>query len=197
MSYRAPAVALFTLFLATWAAALPPKRVHYDKPSIDSEGFFEPSESPRPRPDTISPDPLELARQLACEPLVIRGFVKAWKATLNGTRNQGMAETGFAIQSYKASISIQGWIESNVNDLLIPTDGYTVAIAHVHGRGANEHPAFIDQHSPVPNFVISQTALYVTVPGSTRTIRVRGGVIDTDGWSKPCSVKELSITAQW
>src|SRR5690242_8316036 len=187
MRRRAFAVAIFTVFLFASAVALPPKRTHYDERSIDSEGYsFEPSESPRPQPEAVPLDPLVLARQLACEPLVIRSFVQAWKATLNGTRNHGLAEVGFSIQNYKSSISIQGWIEAAVNDLMIPTDEYTMAIAHVHGRGADERPASVDMRSRVPNFVISQNALYVTVPGSARAERMRGGVNEPDGWSKPC-----------
>ena len=92
-----------------------------------------------------------------------------------------------AIEKYKSSISIQGWIGAAVNDLLIPTDDYTVAIAHVHGRGADVRPADIDVRSRVPNFVISQNALYVTVPGTSRVERIRGGVDESDGWNRPCS----------
>jgi len=187
MHRRALALAIFTVFLFASAVALPPRRTHYDEPSIDSEGFYEPSESPRPQPEAVPPDPLVLARLLACEPLVIRSFVQAWKATLNGTRGHGLAETGFAIEKYKSSISIQGWIGAAVNNLLIPTDDYTVAIAHVHGRGADERPADIDVRSRVPNLVISQNALYVTVPGTSRVERIRGGVDESDGWNRPCS----------
>ena len=186
MRCRAFTVAIFSLVLFASAVALPPKRMHYDEPSLESEGFYEPSESPRPQPEAVLDDPLALARQLACEPLVIRSFVQAWKATLDGTRNRGLAETGFAIQSYKSSISIQGWMESTVNDLLIPADDYTVAIAHVHGRGADERPASADIRSRVPNFVISQNALYVTMPGTTQVVRIRGGVNESDGWDKQC-----------
>ena len=186
MFCRAALVAIFMLLFLTSVIARPMKRVHYDEPSIDSEIFFEPSESPRPQPGTILPDPLELARELACEPLVIQNFVQAWKATLNGTANQGLAETGFAIETYKSTISIQGWTQAAVNDLLIPTDNYTVAIAHVHGRSADERPAAVDIRARVPNFVISQTALYVTMPGTTRVVRIRGGVNESDGWSRPC-----------
>ena len=191
MRRRAFTVAIFTIFLCASALALPPRRTHYDEPSIDSEGYFERSESPRPQPEAVPPDPLMLARQLACEPLVIRSFVQAWKATLNGTRGHGLAETGFAIETYKSSISIQGWSQAVVNDLLIPTDDYTVAIAHVHGRGADERPASIDIQSRVPNFVISQNALYVTMPGTARVTQIRGGVNESDGWNRPCRGLQL------
>jgi hypothetical protein len=186
MFCRAWFVAIIVLLLFTSAIAWPMKRVRYDEPSVDSDGFFEPSESPRPQPEAVLANPLALARELACEPLVIRGFVQAWKATLNGTRNQGLAETGFAIETYKSTISIQGWTQAMINDLLIPTDNHTVAVAHVHGRAADERPAAVDLRSPVPNFVISKNALYVTLPGSTRVVRIRGGVSDSDGWDRPC-----------
>ena len=186
MFRRASLAAIFMLLFLTFAVALPPRRTHYDEPSIDSEGYFEPSESSRPQPEAVPADPLTLARRLACEPLVIRSFVQAWKATLNGTRGRGLAETGFAIETFKSSISIQGWSQAVVNDLLIPADDYTVAIAHVHGRGADERPASVDIQSRVPNFVISQNALYVTMPGTARVTQIRGGVNESDGWNKPC-----------
>ena len=185
MLYRAWFGFGFVIVFTTIATATPPKRSHYDEPSIDSEGYVEFSDSPRPRPE-VTVDPVLSARELACRPLIIRGFVKAWEATLDGTRNQGLAESGFAIESYKSSISIQGWREATVNRLSIPEDEYTIAIAHVHGRGADEHPAAMDMLSPVPNFVISERALYVTSPGTTRMVRVRSGVNAADGWNKPC-----------
>jgi hypothetical protein len=194
MRCRAFAVAVFTLFLFASAVAVPPKRTHYEEPSVDSEGYLEFSDSPRPQPE-VTVDPILSARELACQPLIIRSFIQAWRATLNGTRNQGLAEAGFAIESYKSSISIQGWRDATVNRLSIPEDEYTIAIAHVHGRGADEHPAAMDMRSPVANFVISGSALYVTSPGTTRMVRVRDGVGGADGWNKPC-VEASYIAAQ-
>jgi hypothetical protein len=193
--HRAFLIFIFAIASVTIAAASPPKRTHFDEPSYDSKEFLEASDSPRPQPEAVI-DPIVTARELACQPLIIRGFIQAWKATMNGTRNHGLAETGFAIENYKSSISIQGWRDAAANRLSIPEDEYTVAIAHVHGRGADEHPAVMDTYSPVPNFVISQTALYVTLPGTARVIRIRGGVIDVDGWSKPCSSPGESLTAR-
>ena len=187
MFCRASNVAILVLVLLTSAIAVPMKRMHYDDPSVDSVGFYEASELTRLQPETATPDPLASARRLACEPLVIRSFVEAWRATLNGTANQGLAETGFSIETYKSTISIQGWTQAEVNDLRIPTDEYTIAIAHVHGLAADERPAGVDVRSPVPNFVISQNALYVTVPGTAQITRIRGGVTDLDGWNKSCS----------
>jgi len=196
MFYRASSVLILLLFLITLAIARPPKRLHYDQLPIDSNYFFEPDESPRPQPDAVPPDSVSLAKALACEPVVIRGFIQAWKATFNGTRNHGLAESGFAIQRYISSISIQGWRDAAVNDLMIPADADTIAIAHVHGRGADEHPARMDVQSPVPNFVISHTALYVTIPGSSRSMLVRGGVDDANGWNKPCLSETRTVKAQ-
>jgi hypothetical protein len=196
MFYRASSVLIFLLLLITLGIARPPKKLHYDEPSIDSNFFFEPDRSPRPRADAVPQDAASLAKELACEPVVIRGFIQAWKATLNGTRNHGLAESGFAIQRYISSVSIQGWRDAAINDLLIPADGDTIAIAHVHGRGADEHPARMDVQSPVPNFVISHTALYVTIPGSSRFVLVRGGVDDANGWNKPCLSEAQTVKAQ-
>jgi len=178
-------VASLIIIFSAAAIARPPKR-HHDEPALDSEVFFEPNDSPRPQPEAVTPDPALLARELACEPVVIRGFIQAWKATLDGTRNQGLAEAGFSIQNYKSSISLQGWSQAPLNDLTIHTDLDTVAIAHVHGRAADEHPAKLDLRSRVPNFVISRYALYVTVPGATRFVRIRGGINGPDSWNTPC-----------
>ena len=195
MLYRAWFVFSFAILFSTAAIAMAPKGPHYDEPSVDSEGYSEFSDSPRSQPE-ISVDPTDRARELACQPLIIRSFAEAWKDTLDGTRGQGLAETGFAIESYKSSISIQGWRDAETNRLSIPQDEYTIAIAHVHGRGADEHPAEMDTRSPVPNFVISDRALYVTSPGTTRTVRVRGGVDATDGWNKPCVERDQSVAEQ-
>jgi hypothetical protein len=186
MLYRIFLIAGTCIVITAYANATPPKRLHYDEPSFESSEFFVASDSPRPQPEATAPDPLAAARKLACEPVVIRGFVQAWKATLNGTRNQGLAEAGFSIQNYKSSISVQGWNQAPLNDLMIATDLDTVAIAHVHGRAADEHPAGLDMRSRVPNFVVSQSALYVTVPGASRFVRIRGGVDGVDAWNTPC-----------
>jgi len=186
MLYRVFLVPLTCIVITANAIATPPKKLHYDQPAIDSDEFFEASDSPRPQPEPAAADPLTAARKLACEPVVIRGFIQAWKATLDGTRNQGLAEAGFAIDTYKSSISIQGWSEAGLNDLTIPTDLDTVAIAHVHGRAADERPASVDMRSRVPNFVVSKRALYVTVPGAKRFVRIRGGVNEIDAWNTPC-----------
>ncbi len=189
MLYRIFLIAIACSVITANAIATPPKKLHYDQPAIDSDEFFEASDSPRPQPEPAAADPLAEARKLACEPVVIRGFVQAWKATLDGTRNQGLAEAGFAIDTYKSSISIQGWSQAGLNDLMIPTDLDTMAIAHVHGRAADEHPASVDMRSRVPNFVVSKFALYVTVPGARRFVRIRDGVDGIDGWNMPCQEK--------
>ena len=173
------------------AQAREPKR-YADEDALWMESVFKFDESPRPQPPAVAkPDPVEAAQALACEPLVIHGIVLAWKATLNGTRERGLAESGFAVESYMSSLSLQGWREASVNDLLIPADDETVAVAHVHGKGADNHPGAVDLRSRVPNFVISQDALYVTLPGTSMFTRVRGGVNDADGWNKPCRTPSL------
>src|SRR3954453_11369989 len=121
MFYRACAVAIFLIIFVSSSMARPPKKLHYDEPGVDSYTFYDPEESPRPQPQPAVDD-LALARQLVCEPLVIHWFTQAWKATLNGTRDHGLAETGFAIQSDRSSISIQGWQEASLNHLAIPAD---------------------------------------------------------------------------
>jgi hypothetical protein len=191
MFTRGCAISIFVLFFVTLASARPPKRMLYEDAALKEGMDFEPEDSPRQQPPAVV-DPLFEARQLACEPLVIRGFVMAWKSTLNGTRNHGLGESGFAIHGYMSTVSLQGWREGSMNDLLIPADADTVAVAHVHGRGTDEHPAKMDVQSRIPNFVISLDALYVTVPGTSGFVRLRGGVNDGDGWNKQCSSLGLS-----
>jgi hypothetical protein len=180
---------VISLFI-TFALASP-KRMHYDDSALNEEFAFEPENSLRPQPPAVEAQPMMTARELACEPVVIRAFVMAWKSTLNGTRNHGLGESGFAIESYMSTLSVQGWQEAVMNELFIPADHETIAVAHVHGRGADEHPAKMDIQSRVPNFVISRYSLYVTVPGSSGFIRLRGGVTDRDGWNKPCPSPSL------
>jgi hypothetical protein len=168
------------------ASARPPRRLHYDDAALRAESDLDPEASRRPQPPAGETDPLVTARELACEPLVVRAFVMAWESTLNGTREHGLGESGFAIQSYLSSLSIQGWRETAISDLFIPADEGTVAVAHVHGRAASESPGSVDLRSRVPNFVISREALYVTIPGTPHFVRLRGGVNDGDGWNKPC-----------
>jgi hypothetical protein len=175
------------VFACTVAAIARPPKLYYHDESLSDFGFMM-EEAPGPQPP-LATGPQMLPAEVACQPLVIHAFVMAWKSTLNGTRNHGLGESGFAIQSYMSSLSIQGWSEEPGNHLFIPAGQDTVAIAHVHGRGADEHPAGTDVRSRVPNFVISQDALYVTVPGTEHFIRLRGGVNDADGWNKPCSAK--------
>ena len=182
--------AAVVLFLVTSASARPPKRMYYEA-ALDTNVGFEPENSPRPQPPVVEAQPMTTARELACEPVVIRAFVMAWKSTLNGTRDRGLGESGFAIESYMSTLSVQGWREAARNELQIPADGNTIAVAHVHGRSADEHPAKMDVQSRVPNFVISSGALYVTVPGSAGFLRLRGGVNDHDGWNKPCASPSL------
>jgi hypothetical protein len=179
------------IFSSITSALASPRRMHYDDSALNEEAAFEPENSPRPQPPAIEGQPRMTARELACEPVVIRAFVMPWKSTLNGTRNHGLGESGFAIESYMSTLSVQGWREAVMNELFIPADHETIAVAHVHGRGADEHPAKMDVQSRVPNFVISRDALYVTVPGSSGFIRIRGGVNERDGWNKPCASPSL------
>jgi len=189
MFTRACIGTVFILFLVISAIAQP-KRIK-EQAALDVEVAFEFEDSPRPQPPEVQAASQMSARELACEPLVIHAFIQAWKSTLNGTRNSGLGESGFAIDRYMTTLSVQGWREGTVNDLLIPADEDTIAVAHVHGRGADEHPARMDVQSRVPNFVISRDALYVTVPGSSGFVRVRGGVNERNGWNNACANPSL------
>src|SRR3954462_1540839 len=184
-------IATIFIFSFVSSAAAAPKRMHYDDTGLNEEFAFEPESSPRPQPPIVEAEPMMTARELAFEPGGIRAFVMAWKSTLNGTRNHGLGESGFAIEDYMSTLSVQGWREAVMNELFIPADHDTIAVAHVHGRGADEHRGKMDVQSRVPNVVISRDALYVTVPGSSGFVRVRGGVNERNGWNKACANPSL------
>lgn len=64
------------------------------------------------------------------------------------------------------------------NELKIQTDDNTIAVFHTHGNNAVPTPSMPTKDSPgdvgskFPNFVRSQRALYVTVPGTTKYIQL-------------------------
>ena len=68
--------------------------------------------------------------------------------------------------------------DGKANELNFTTDANTIAIAHTHGIHATPTPSLPegkspgDVASPVPNFVRSLGALYVTVPNTNNYIQL-------------------------
>ena len=99
-------------------------------------------------------------------------------STTNGRAREGLAEAGFAIDYKGGKISIVNRVSSvnsdqKPNELHIKIDANTIAILHTHGNNALSTPSPGDTRSPVPNFVRSQSALYVTIPGTNKYIRLQ------------------------
>ena len=101
----------------------------------------------------------------------------AFARTTNGKARDGLAEAGFAIDYKNGKISFGPRVDSVTSDkpangLQIPVDPYTIAVLHTHGDSAIPTPSGGDENSPVPNFVRSQSALYVTVPHTNTYIQL-------------------------
>jgi hypothetical protein len=128
-------------------------------------------------------DPTKPGSPLYKNPMVKKASDDAFMTTTNGTARSGLAEAGFSIEYKNGKISIANKVDSvhsdkKGNELTIVTDANTIAILHTHGNGVNATPSMPtkdspgDVASPVPNFVRSQSALYVTVPGTTNYIQL-------------------------
>src|SRR3954470_16624581 len=116
MFTRACIGTLFILFLVISAIAQP-KRIK-EQAALDVEVAFEFEDSPRPQPPEVQASSQMSARELACEPLVIHAFIQAWKSTLNGTRNSGLGESGFAIDRYMTALAVQCWRDASGTRML-------------------------------------------------------------------------------
>lgn len=122
-------------------------------------------------------DPTNPSQPLFKNKIVKRAFATAWMKTVNGTARGGLAEAGFSIQYKDGKISIANLIDTvhssgPPNIAAIETDAYTIAIAHTHGNNATQTPSPTDMESKKPNYVASQSGLYVTVPGELRYERL-------------------------
>ena len=122
---------------------------------------------------------------LECRPEVIAAFKTAWT----------MADKGRA--EYEAAFRVDRRDDGGLDIVFAPlrkslelttsidiVRGRTVAIAHTHPDDAEPTPGPKDHLSPVPNFVISRSQLYVTVPGTREYRRARWD------WSAPCGPRE-------
>jgi RHS repeat-associated protein len=128
-------------------------------------------------------DPTNPGKPLAQNPIVQKASDGAFESTDNGRARGGLAEAGFSIEYKDGKISIANQTDSvhdsgPANELHIKTDANTIAVLHTHGNNAVPTPSMPTKNSPgdvasrVPNFVRSQSSLYVTVPGTTSYIQL-------------------------
>lgn len=116
---------------------------------------------------------------LHCDPRVIAGFQEAWRRVQYGWSRY---EAGFRMDLLGGDLVVVHapmTFERDMTRIPIRSD-VTIAIAHTHPHETSPFPSTKDRQSPVPNYVISTWALYVTEPGSGGQRRLRGD------WAKPC-----------
>jgi len=124
-------------------------------------------------------DPTNPGKPLSQNPVVQEASDQAFMKTTNGTARGGLAEAGFSVEYKDGKISIANKVDSlhsdkPANELKITTDENTIAILHTHGNNALPTPSPGDRNpnSRIPDFVRSQSALYVTVPHTRNYIQL-------------------------
>ena len=116
---------------------------------------------------------------LECRPEVIESFREAWRRAGYGWAEREAAlridRRGDGIEVVPAPMT---WDHRRTQVPILR--GVTIAIAHTHPASADPKPSPQDLLSPVPNYVISRGALYVTDPLSRAYRKVR------EAWDRPC-----------
>ncbi|MBI4424252.1 MAG: hypothetical protein HY554_11020 [Elusimicrobia bacterium] len=128
----------------------------------------------------LLPSPPPTPDQLACDPAVIAAFKASWK------------EADYGVSDVEAAFRMD-WIGGRlqiVHEPPAPRGEYfqrrvsrtnrTIAIAHTHPRSGAAPPSDQDLLCPVPNFVVTDWNLYVTLPGTGRWRVAR------KNWDRPC-----------
>ncbi len=146
--------------------------------SGQSQGGEQKANQPTQASPSGPPDPSNPSKPLYRNKAVQKQSDRAFMRTGDGTERGGLAEAGFAIY-FRGGKVVCGPIIDNVhddgkpNELSIHTDWDAIAILHTHGNRADPKPGPGDYNSPVPNFVRSASALYVTVPGTHEYIQLQ------------------------
>lgn len=126
-------------------------------------------------------DPTNPSRPLFCNKNVQREFGKAFMKTRNGEDRGGLAEAGRSIEFNEGAITFGSWASSEIdngeaneraNKMNISKDDSTIAFFHTHGNSARPVPSAKDLKGDVPDFVISQRAVYVTIPGTDSYVKL-------------------------
>jgi hypothetical protein len=128
-------------------------------------------------PDTPSLTP----EQLACKPDVIEGFKKIWQMAHYGNFDDEAGLNIAFVNNHRWLVVNPSTFEHDKTQITVWQD-LTVAIAHTHpnDKAGLGQPSCQDEQSPVPNFVVSHVALWVTDPKTHKSRKVR------DNWAEPC-----------
>jgi len=147
----------------------------------------------KPKPDestllssVAAPDSASLTpEQLACQPDVIAGFKAIFAQAGSGSVPTEAAMRIDLVDGQRKILIAPKTNEFKKTNVPLSTD--TIAIAHTHptsGAGSGQ-PSSQDETSPVPNFVVTNWALWVTNPHPAKhephSRRVR-----YQDWKQPC-----------
>jgi RHS repeat-associated protein len=136
---------------------------------------------------TGPPDPTNMNKPLFCNSQLRSQASQAFMVTGNGRARDGLAEAGFSINLGANGLSF-GTMTDSVHSDGIPNQldiatfinagplPSTIAILHTHGNGLLATPSPGDLRSRFPNFVVSLSAWYVTIPGSSRYTKLNSRV---------------------
>ncbi|MDX6770425.1 MAG: hypothetical protein SF051_12895 [Elusimicrobiota bacterium] len=161
-------------------------------PSTPAAAPVSPASAPAPRePDcprvreragglTLSQPAYPAADPLLhCRPEVIAAFKEIWRQARHGRVDY---EAAFRVDLEGAGVSIvyADLTREPLRQTVTVARGRTMAIAHTHPDSAEPTPGPRDHESPVPNYIVSRRALFVTVPGTREHRLVRRD------WDEPC-----------
>jgi len=130
-------------------------------------------------------DPTDPSRPLFCNKEVQKQFALAFMMTRNGEDRMGLAEAGRSIELNDGSIAFGPWSKSDFGDgqsgekanrMYVSKGQRSIAVFHTHGNHARPVPSAKDLQGDVPDFVISQFAVYVTVPGTGAYVQLHPNV---------------------
>jgi len=115
-----------------------------------------------------------------CRPEIIAAFKDAWTRSGSGKEEY---EAAFRVDHGEDGYKIE-FMAMTYEPYQLPVQYYprkTAAIVHTHPDTAERTPGPGDYASKVPNFILSRSALYVTIPGTKRHRFVRRD------WREPCA----------
>lgn len=173
---------IFTLFAALAVAAPSASALDWANDPVvelrDSLAAAPPVAAP-PGVPVPSPEPYRLEQALECRPEIIDAFKHAWSLAGSGRKDY---EAAFVVYRTEAGYDVE-FMPMTFEPFKLPvrySPSSAVAIAHTHPDEALKTPGPGDYDAKVPNYVLSRSALYVTVPGTKRHRFVRRD------WDEPC-----------
>lgn len=124
-------------------------------------------------------EPFPAEAPLECRPEIIAAFKEAWAMAGSGREEY---EAAFRVDRTEEGYAIE-FMPMTHEPYQLPVKYYpkkTAAIVHTHPNTAKRTPGPGDYAAKVPNFILSRSALYVTIPGTKKHRFVRRD------WAKPC-----------